>query len=201
MTNVAIVYYSTYGHIATLAEQIKEGVESVEGVTATIYQIQETLPEEVLAKMYAAPKKEHPIATPDVLKEADGILFGFPTRFGSFPAQVKALFDSTGGLWSTGALVGKPAGIFFSTGCQGSGQETTAFTSLTYLAHQGMTYVPLGYRSPLLFSFDEIHGGSAWGAGTLAGPDGSRKPSQLELDVAKVQGESFAQIAKKLATP
>uniref|UniRef100_K3WM10 Flavodoxin-like domain-containing protein n=1 Tax=Globisporangium ultimum (strain ATCC 200006 / CBS 805.95 / DAOM BR144) TaxID=431595 RepID=K3WM10_GLOUD len=199
MTKIAIVYYSTYGHIAKMAESVKEGVESVEGVTAEIYQIAETLPEEVLAKLHAAPKKDHPIATPDVLKEADGILFGFPTRFGSFPAQVKSFLDSTGGLWSTGALVGKPAGIFFSTGTQGGGQETTAFTTLTFLAHQGLTYVPLGCRSPLLFNFEEIHGGSPWGAGTYAGPDGSRQPSKLELDVAKVQGESFAQVAKKLS--
>ncbi|KAF1331176.1 Nad quinone oxidoreductase, partial [Globisporangium splendens] len=199
MTKIAIVYYSTYGHIPQLAEKVKEGVESVEGVTATIYQVQETLPEDVLAKLYAAPKKDYPIATPDVLKEADGILFGFPTRFGTLPAQVKALFDSTGGLWQTGALVGKPAGIFFSTGTQGGGQETTAFTTLTFLTHQGLTFVPLGYRSPLLFNFEEIHGGSPWGAGTYAGPDGSRQPSKLELDVAKVQGESFAQVAKKLS--
>ncbi|KAF1331194.1 Nad quinone oxidoreductase, partial [Globisporangium splendens] len=157
MTKIAIVYYSTYGHIAKMAETIKEGAK------------------------------------------ADGILFGFPTRFGSFPSQVKSFLDSTGGLWQTGALVGKPAGIFFSTGTQGGGQETTAFTTLTYLAHQGLTFVPLGYRSPLLFNFEEIHGGSAWGAGTYAGPDGSRQPSKLELDVAKVQGESFAQVAKKLS--
>ncbi|KAF1334016.1 Nad quinone oxidoreductase, partial [Globisporangium splendens] len=199
MTNVAIIYYSTYGHIAKMAEKVKEGVESVAGVTATIYQVPETLSDEILAKMHAAPKKDHPIATPDVLKNADGILFGFPTRFGTFPAQVKALFDATGGLWSTGALVGKPAGFFFSTGTQGGGQETTAFTAVTFLTHQGLTFVPLGYRSPLLFSFDEIHGGSPWGAGTYAGPDGSRQPSTLELDVAKVQGESFAQVAKKLS--
>ncbi|KAF1335854.1 Nad quinone oxidoreductase, partial [Globisporangium splendens] len=199
MTNVAIIYYSTYGHIAKMAEKVKEGVESVAGVTATIYQVPETLSDEILAKMHAAPKKDHPIATLDVLKNADGILFGFPTRFGTFPAQVKALFDATGGLWSTGALVGKPAGFFFSTGTQGGGQETTAFTAVTFLTHQGLTFVPLGYRSPLLFSFDEIHGGSPWGAGTYAGPDGSRQPSTLELDVAKVQGESFAQVAKKLS--
>ncbi|KAF1331316.1 Nad quinone oxidoreductase, partial [Globisporangium splendens] len=199
MTKIAIVYYSTYGHIAKMAETIKEGVESVEGVTAEIYQVPETLPEEVLTLIHAPPKKDHPIVTPDVLKEADGILFGFPTRFGSFPSQVKSFLDSTGGLWQTGALVGKPAGIFFSTGTQGGGQETTAFTTLTYLAHQGLTFVPLGCRSPLLFNFEEIHGGSPWGAGTYAGPDGSRQPSKLELDVAKVQGESFAQVAKKLS--
>ncbi|TMW62503.1 hypothetical protein Poli38472_005121 [Pythium oligandrum] len=199
MTKIAIIYYSTYGHISKMAEAVKEGVELVTGVTATIYQVAETLPEEVLSKMHAAPKKDHPIATPDTLKEADGILFGFPTRFGSLPAQVKALFDACGGLWAAGSLVGKPAGVFFSTGTLGGGQETTAFTSVTFFAHHGMTFVPLGYRCPLLFNLDEIHGGSPWGAGTLAGGDGSRQPSKLELDVAKAQGESFASVAKKLS--
>ncbi|KAG6603033.1 NAD(P)H:quinone oxidoreductase, type IV [Phytophthora cinnamomi] len=191
MTNIAIIYYSTYGHISTMAESVKEGVEAVEGVTAEIYQVQETLSEEILTKMHAPPKKDHPVATPDVLKNADGVLLGIPTRFGSMPAQVKALFDACGGLWASGGLVGKPAGIFFSTGTIGGGQETTAFTTVTF--------VPLGYRSPLLFNMDEIHGGSPWGAGTLAGGDGSRQPSKLELDVAKVQGESFAGVAKKLS--
>ncbi|RLN47302.1 hypothetical protein BBJ28_00002308 [Nothophytophthora sp. Chile5] len=199
MTNVAIIYYSTYGHIAKLAESVKEGVESVPGVTATIYQVAETLPEEVLSKMHAAPKKDYPVATADTLKDADAVLFGFPTRFGSLPAQVKALFDSCGGLWAAGALVGKPAGIFFSTGTQGGGQETTAFTSLTFLAHQGMTFVPLGYRAPELFNMEEIHGGSPWGAGTLASGDGSRQVSKLELTVATTQGKSFAEVAKKLS--
>lgn len=198
MTKIAIVYYSTYGHIAKMAESVKKGVESVDGVTAEMYQVEETLTEETLSKMHAPPKKDHPVATPDTLKEADGILFGFPTRFGSMPAQVKALFDACGGLWAAGALVGKPAGIFFSTSTLGGGQETTAFTTLTFLAHQGMTYVPLGYRSKLLFNMDEIHGGSPWGAGTFAGPTGARQPSQLELDVAEAQGESFAGVAKKL---
>ncbi|KAF1331213.1 Nad quinone oxidoreductase, partial [Globisporangium splendens] len=199
MTKIAIVYYSTYGHVVQLADAIKEGIESVEGVTAELYQVAETLPEKVLAKMHAPPKKDHPIATPGVLKEADGILFGLPTRFGSFPAQIKAFFDSTGSLWQAGALIGKPAGVFFTTGVQGGGQETTAYTALTFLSQHGMTYVPLGYRSPLMFSNDEIHGGSPWGAGAIAGADGSRQASKLELDVARVQGESFAQVAKKLS--
>jgi NAD(P)H dehydrogenase (quinone) len=199
MTKIAIIYYSTYNHIVKLAETIKEGVESVEGVTATIYQVAETLPEELLTQIHAAPKKDYPIATPETLKEADGILFGFPTRFGSTPSQIKAFFDSCGGLWASGALIGKTAGFFFSTGTQGGGQETTAYTSLPFFAHHGLTYVPLGYRSPLLFNMEEVHGGSAWGAGTLAGGDGSRQPSKLELDVAKVQGESFAQVTKKLS--
>ncbi|KAL3660329.1 hypothetical protein V7S43_014483 [Phytophthora oleae] len=116
MTKIAIVYYSTYGHVAKLADAAKKGIESVAGVTAIIYQVKETLPDEVLAKMHASPKKDHPIATIDTLKEADGILFGFPCRFGTMPAQIKAFFDSCGSLWATGALVNKTGGIFFSTG-------------------------------------------------------------------------------------
>ncbi|RLN47303.1 hypothetical protein BBJ28_00002309 [Nothophytophthora sp. Chile5] len=199
MTNVAIVYYSTYGHISTLVDSVKAGVESVPGVTATIYQVAETLSDEILAKMHAGPKKDYPVATPETLKNADAILFGFPTRFGSFPAQVKALFDSCGGLWASGALVGKPAGIFFSTGTLGGGQETTSFTAVTFLAHQGMTFVPLGFRATEMFNVEEVHGGSPWGAGAIAGGDGSRQVSTLEKAIATTQGKSFAEIAKKLS--
>jgi NAD(P)H dehydrogenase (quinone) len=199
MTKIAIVYYSTYGHVATLAESIKIGVEKVDGVEAEIYQVAETLPEEVLAKMHAPPKKDYPIATPDVLKAADGILFGIPTRFGNVPAQIKALFDSCGGLWQTGALIGKPVGVFFSTAVLGGGQETTALTASTFFVHHGMVFVPLGFRNPKQFSIEEVHGGSPWGAGTIAGGDGSRQPSDLEKDVAQTQGESFAAIAKKMS--
>ncbi|KAJ0409903.1 hypothetical protein P43SY_005797 [Pythium insidiosum] len=199
MPHIAIIYYSMYGHVAKMAEAVKEGAELVTHTTAEIYQVPETLPADVLAKMHAPPKKDHPIATSDVLKQADGILFGIPTRFGSMPAQIKAFFDATGSLWQSGALVGKPVGIFFSTATQGGGQETTAFSTITYLTHQGMVFVPLGYRTLHSFNLNEVHGGSPWGAGTLAGPDGSRQPSELELTIAKVQGETFASMARKIA--
>ncbi|KAK1930867.1 Quinone-oxidoreductase QR2 [Phytophthora citrophthora] len=198
MTKIAIVYYSTYGHVAKLADAAKKGIESVAGVTATIYQVKETLPEEVLIKMHAPPKKDHPVATIETLREADGILFGFPCRFGTMPAQIKAFFDSCGSLWATGALAGKTGGLFFSTGTQGGGQETTAFTAVTFLAHQGITYVPLGYRSKDLLNMDEMHGGSPWGAGTFSKGDGSRQPTELELGLATTQGQSFAEVTKKL---
>lgn len=197
-TKLAIIYYSTYGHVAKLAASIQAGAKLVQGVDAQIYQVAETLPESVLKAIHAPAKLDHPIADPDTLKNADGILFGFPTRFGMVPSQVKGLFDACGGLWASGALVGKPAGIFFSTGTQGGGQETTAMTTLPFLVHHGMTFVPLGYRSPLQSNMDEIHGGSAWGAGTFAGADGSRQPTEMELTIAKCQGESFAQVAAKL---
>jgi NAD(P)H dehydrogenase (quinone) len=193
-------YYSTYGHVATLAEEIKKGADTVDGVEATVWRVPETLPEEVLGKMHAPPKREeHPVMTARQLAEADGVLLGFPTRFGVMAAQMKAFIDSTGGLWQTQALAGKPAGLFFATGTQGGGQETTALTAVTQLAHHGMIFVPVGATFGAgMFGMDEVRGGSSYGAGTFAGADGSRTPTDTELAMAHHQGKYFATIAKNL---
>ncbi|KAJ6776396.1 FLAVOPROTEIN WRBA FLAVOPROTEIN-LIKE DOMAIN PROTEIN-RELATED [Salix koriyanagi] len=130
--------------------------------------------------------------------EADGFVFGFPTRFGMMAAQFKAFLDATGGLWKTQQLAGKPAGIFFSTGSQGGGQETTALTAITQLVHHGMIFVPIGYTFGAgMFEMEKVKGGSPYGAGTFAG-DGSRKPTELELEQAFHQGKYIAAITKKL---
>ncbi|PIN01216.1 1,4-benzoquinone reductase-like [Handroanthus impetiginosus] len=194
---VYIVYYSTYGHVERLAQEIKKGAESVEGVEAQLWQVPETLSDEILAKMGAPPKSDVPVITPKELTEADGLIFGFPTRYGMMAAQFKAFFDSTGGLWRTQALAGKPAGIFFSTGSQGGGQETTALTAVTQLTHHGMIFVPIGYTFGAgMFEMEKIKGGSPYGAGTYAG-DGSRKVTELELEQAFHQGKHIAGITKK----
>lgn len=189
----AIVIYSLYQHIAKMAESVKAGVEAAGGV-ATIYQVQETLSEEVLTKMHAPPKPNYPIATPDVLVEYDAFLFGIPTRYGNFPAQFKTFWDQTGGLWAKGALIGKPAGVFVSTGTLGGGQESTVISTMSTLVHHGIVFVPLGYSHPKMTSMDEIHGGSPWGAGTFAGADGSRQPTPLELELAQAQGLHFYKV-------
>ncbi|GAB2230676.1 hypothetical protein Droror1_Dr00014957 [Drosera rotundifolia] len=195
---VYIVYYSMYGHTLKLAEEIQKGAATVEGVEAKLWQVPETLPESVLTLMGAPPKSDVPFITPDELGEADGFLFGFPTRFGMMAAQFKAFLDSTGGLWRTQKLAGKPAGIFISTSSQGGGQETTALTAITQLAHHGMIFVPIGYTFGAgMFEMEKIKGGSAYGAGTYAG-DGTRQPSELELAIAFHQGKYIAGIAKKL---
>ncbi|KAF8712849.1 hypothetical protein HU200_028622 [Digitaria exilis] len=188
-----------YGHAATLAEEIKRGAASVAGVEVKLWQVPETLSDEVLEKMSAPPKRDDvPVITPADLPEADGFLFGFASRFGMMPAQFKAFMDGTGGLWCEQKLAGKPAGFFCSTGCQGCGQETTALTGVTQLAHHGMIFVPRGYTFGAgMFEMDEVKGGSPYGAGTYAG-EGSRVPSALELQQAFHQGKSFAEIAKKL---
>jgi len=195
---VAIVIYSMYGHIATMAESVKSGVEKAGG-KATIYQIAETLSQEVLDKMHAPPKPDYPVLEPADLVNFDAFLLGVPTRYGNFPAQWKAFWDATGQLWASGALAGKYASVFVSTAGLGGGQETTAFSALSVLVHHGIAFVPLGYSKTFaqLTNLNEVHGGSPWGAGTLAGTDGSRQPSALELETASLQGQQFYDIVSK----
>ena len=196
---VAIIYYSLYNHIFTLAKEVKKGVLDAGGAV-DLFQVPETLSQDILTKMHAPPKPtDIPIATPETLKQYDAFLFGIPTRYGNFPAQWKAFWDATGGLWAAGALHHKPAGIFVSTGTPGGGQEVTALNALSTLTHHGLIYVPLGYKNTFaqITNFDEVHGGSAWGAGTFAGADGSRTPTKLELEMAFIQGKTFYEAIKK----
>eukprot|EP00252_Welwitschia_mirabilis_P018828 TRINITY_DN4216_c0_g1_i1.p1 TRINITY_DN4216_c0_g1~~TRINITY_DN4216_c0_g1_i1.p1 ORF type:complete len:205 (-),score=39.31 TRINITY_DN4216_c0_g1_i1:210-824(-) len=193
-----IIYYSTYGHVATMAQEIFKGASSMEGVEVSLWQIPETLPDKVLQKMKAPLKKEIPIITPDKLVEADGFIFGFPSRFGMMPAQFKAFLDATNDIWKAQKLAGKPAGIFWSTGFYGGGQENTALTTITQLAHHGIIFVPLGYTfEEDVFDLDQVRGGSSYGAGTFAG-DGCRQPTKYELDKAFYQGKYMAEITRKL---
>ncbi|VFQ61609.1 unnamed protein product [Cuscuta campestris] len=197
--NVYIVYYSLYGHVDIMAREIQKGANSVDGVKATLWQVPETLPSLVLEKMKSPPKPDDvPTITPEQLLEADGFLFGSPSRFGMMAAQMKAFFDATHQLWATQALAGKPAGIFWSTGFHGGGQELTALTAVTQLAHHGMIFVPLGYTfGKGMFEMDDVKGGSSYGAGTYAA-DGSRQPTKLELQQAFYQGKYIAEITRKL---
>ncbi|KAL1929894.1 hypothetical protein VTP01DRAFT_1048 [Rhizomucor pusillus] len=190
---VYIIIYTLYHHIYTLALEVKKGLEEA-GVEASIFQVAETLSDEILTKMHASPKPDIPVINVDQLTEPDGFLFGFGTRFGTMPAQVKALLDATGKHWSSGALAGKFAGTFFSTASQHGGQETTALTTVTYFAHHGIVYVPFGFAHPHLFDNSEVVGGSAYGAGTVANGDGSRQVSDKEKEIAKTQGTNFGKI-------
>jgi len=193
---IAIIIYSMYGHIKKLADAVGEGVKEA-GFEPDFYQVPETLSEEVLSKMHAPPKPDIPIATPETLTQYDAFLFGIPTRYGNFPAQWKAFWDSTGQLWMKQALAGKFFGVFVGTASPGGGQELTAFQSLSVAVHQGMVFVPIGYQIPEIMSLDEVHGGSPWGAGTFSGGDGSRQPTPLELGVAKKQGALFSTFVSK----
>ncbi|KKZ62191.1 minor allergen Alt a 7 [[Emmonsia] crescens] len=189
---IAIVFYSMYGHIQKLAEAEKRGIEAAGG-TADVYQIAETLSQEVLDKMHAPSKSSYPIAEPDTLLKYDAVLLGIPTRYGNFPAQWKTFWDKTGGIWASGGFWGKYVGLFVSSGTPGGGQESTNIAAMSTLAHHGFIYVPLGYKTvmPMLANLSEVRGGSAWGAGTFAGADGSRQPSDLELQLAEAHGTQF----------
>ncbi|GJN70566.1 quinone oxidoreductase [Purpureocillium lilacinum] len=193
---IAIVYYSMYGHIRQLAEAEKKGIEKAGG-TADLYQIPETLSDDVLTKMHAPAKPtDVPVLSdPATLTQYDGFLLGIPTRYGNFPAQWKAFWDKTGGIWASGGFYGKFAGVFISTAGHGGGQESTAIASMSTLTHHGIIYVPLGYAKSFgqLTNLNEVHGGSPWGAGTFAAGDGSRQPTPLELEIANIQGENFYQ--------
>ncbi|KAK9238655.1 flavoprotein-like protein [Lipomyces kononenkoae] len=177
---VAIVIYSMYGHTATLAEAEKAGIEKAGG-SATIYQIPETLSEDVLTKMHAPPKPDYPIASASTLTEYDAFLFGVPTRYGNFPGQWKAFWDTTGSIWAKGGLAGKYVGQFVAGSSPGGGQEVTVLNSLSTYVHHG-----------LIFSM-----GHHLGAGTFSCPDGSRQPTNLEKETATIQGETFYNIVAK----
>ncbi|WWC89781.1 NAD(P)H:quinone oxidoreductase, type IV [Kwoniella dendrophila CBS 6074] len=190
---IAVAFYSTYGHIDALAAEVIKGAEST-GAIVKPYVIQETLPQEVLTKMYAntSLQSKYPAIKPEDLKEIDGLILGAPTRYGRLPSQVDAFFDHTGGLWAAGGLVGKFATLFTSAAGQHSGHESTALTTFPFFAHHGMSYVPIGYSNPLLGEIEPVQGGSPYGASTVAGADGSLQPTATDLKIAEHQGKYFA---------
>ncbi|MGB8355934.1 MAG: NAD(P)H:quinone oxidoreductase [Chthoniobacteraceae bacterium] len=197
MTRLLVLYYSMYGHIETMAGAIAEGARSVEGLEVTLKRVPEIMSEEVAKKYGAKLDQSAPVASPDELAGYDAFIFGTPTRFGNMAAQMRNFFDQTGGLWMKGALVGKVAGVFTSTGT-GGGNEATILTFIPTLVHHGMVFVGLPYSCPELTDISEVRGGSPYGAGTIAGPDGSRQPSAKELSMARFQGKHVAEIAARL---
>ncbi len=202
-TKIKIVFHSLYGHIYHLAEAIAAGAREVPGVEVELLQVPETLPESVLAKMGAVEAKKAfahiPVADPKTLGDADAILFGSGTRFGSASAQMQSFFDATGGLWSKGALVGKVGGVFTSSATQHGGQETTLVSMQTFLFHHGMVVVGVPYAAQEQTAMHEITGGSPYGSTTITGPQGDRLPSENELAIARFQGRHTATVAGKVA--
>jgi NAD(P)H dehydrogenase (quinone) len=200
---VSIVFYSTYGHIFKMAEAVAEGAKEVTGAEVKILRVPETLPEEVLEKMGAVDAQKTfshvPVCTVDELAEADAIIFGTPTRFGNMCGQMRQFLDATGQLWANGSLIGKVGSVFASSATQHGGQESTILTFHVTLLHQGFVIVGLPYAFKGQMRIDEVTGGSPYGATTIAGGDGSRMPSENELEAARFQGKHAASIAAKLA--
>ncbi|MBA3981336.1 MAG: NAD(P)H:quinone oxidoreductase [Alcanivorax sp.] len=199
MAKILVLYYSTWGHIETMADAIAEGARGVAGTEVTIKRVPETMPDDVIKAIHAKTDQQAPIASPDELADYDAIIFGTPTRFGNMAGQMRNFLDQTGALWAGGKLVGKVGSVFISTGTQHGGQETTITSFHTTLFHHGMVVVGVPYSCPALTNMDEITGGTPYGASTLAGGDGSRQPSANELEIARFQGKHVAEITAKLA--
>lgn len=197
MAKILVLYYSSYGHIETMATAAAEGIRAA-GHEAVVKRVPELLPDDVARKSGIKLDQAAPIATVDELPDYDGFLFGTPTRFGGMAAQMRNFLDQTGGLWMKGALIGKPAGVFTSTATQHGGQESTILGFHTTLLHHGLVVVGLPYSAAEQMTLSEITGGSPYGASTIAAGDGSRQPSEIELGLVKFQGKHLAQIAAKL---
>jgi len=199
MINVLILYYSTYGHVETMAYAAADGARAVRGTEAVVKRVSELMPRDVAEKAGVKLDQKAPIARPDELADYDAILFGTPTRYGNMAAQMRNFLDQTGGLWLRGALVGKPGSVFCSTATQHGGQETTLTSFHTSLLHLGMVIVGLPYSAAAQLRIDEITGGSPYGATTIAGSNGERQPSENELQLIRFQARHLADIAAKLA--
>ena len=198
MAKVLVLYYSTWGHVETMAKAVAEGATAA-GADVTVKRVPETMPEETAKAIHAKLDQTAPVASPNELADYDAIIFGTPTRFGNMCGQMRNFLDQTGGLWAKGALIGKVGSVFASTGTQHGGQETTIASFHTTLFHQGMIVVGLPYSNAGLTNMNEITGGTPYGATTLANGDGSRQPSENELTLARAQGKHVAEIAAKLA--
>jgi len=197
MAKVLVLYYSSYGHIETMAKAVAEGAREA-GATVDIKRVPETVPEAIAKGAHFKLDQEAPVATVEDLANYDAIVVGTGTRFGRMTSQMAAFFDQAGGLWARGALHGKVGGAFTSTATQHGGQETTLFSIITNLLHFGMVIVGMDYGHAGQMTLDEVTGGSPYGATTIAGGDGSRQPSENELTGARYQGRKIAETALKL---
>ena len=198
MAKILVLYYSTWGHVERMAQEVVDGARSVPGAEVVFKRVPETMPADTLAAIHAKTDQAAPVAKPEELGDYDAIIFGTPTRFGNMCGQMRNFLDQTGSLWLQGKLVGKVASVFASTATQHGGQETTITSFHTTLFHQGMIVVGVPYSCPQLSNMDEISGGTPYGATTLSKGDGSRMPSANELAIARFQGQHVAGIAQRL---
>jgi NAD(P)H dehydrogenase (quinone) len=197
MAKVLVLYYSTYGHIETMANAVAEGARAA-GATVDVKRVPETVPEEIARNNHFKLDQAAPVATIAELADYDAIIIGTGTRFGRMSGQMAAFLDQAGGLWARGALNGKVGGAFTSSATQHGGQETTLFSIITNLLHFGMVIVGLDYGHAGQMGHDDVVGGAPYGATTIAGGDGSRQPSDVELEGARYQGRKIAETAIKL---
>lgn len=197
MAKVLVLYYSAYGHIETMANAVAEGARST-GATVDVKRVPELVPADVAKASYYKVDQAAPIATPDELADYDAIIVGAGTRYGTVASQMRNFLDQTGALWAQGKLVGKVASAFTSSATQHGGQESTILGLIPTFLHHGMAYVGLPYAFQGQMGVEAVKGGSPYGASTITDGDGSRQPSEIELEAARYQGAHVAKIAAKL---
>ncbi len=198
MTKVLVLYYSSYGHIETMAQAVAEGARAA-GAEAVVKRVPELVPPEVARKAGYKLDQPAPEAEPGELADYDAMILGTPTRYGNMCSQMRNFLDQTGALWMSGATIGKVGSVFTSTASQHGGQESTLLSSHITLLHLGFVIVGLPYSAREQLTLEEVSGGSPYGATTIAAGNGSRQPSANELTMARFQGEHVARIAGKLA--
>lgn len=198
MAKVLVLYYSSYGHIETMAYAVAEGAKAA-GAQVDVMRVPELLPTEAAKKAGYKLDQKAPIAKVDDLPNYDAIIVGVGTRYGRMASQMANFLDQTGGLWAKGALNGKVGAAFTSTATQHGGQEMTLFSIIANLLHLGLVIVGMNYGFAGQMTLKEITGGAPYGATTIAGGDGSRQPSENELEGARYQGRQVAEVAAKLA--
>ncbi len=197
MSKILVLYYSSYGHLETMAEAVAEGARST-GSAVTVKRVPETVPDLIARGAHFKLEQAAPVATVEELADYDAIVVGAPTRFGRMPSQMAAFLDQAGGLWARGALNGKVGAAFTSTATQHGAQEATLFSIITNLLHFGMVIVGLPYSHQGQMVIEEVVGGSPYGATTIAGGQGQRQPSAIDLDGARHQGRLVGETANKL---
>jgi len=198
MAKVLVLYYSAYGHIEKMAYAVAEGAKSA-GAEVTVKRVPELVPEDVAKASYFKVDQEAEIASPSELDQYDAIIVGAGTRFGTVASQMRNFWDQTGGLWAQGKLVGKLGSMFTSSATQHGGQESTILGFLPTFLHHGMAVAGLPYAFQGQMGTEEVKGGSPYGASTITNGDGSRQPSEIELEAAKFQGAHVAKLAAKLS--
>ncbi|MCP0914822.1 NAD(P)H:quinone oxidoreductase [Legionella sp. 27cVA30] len=197
MAKILVLYYSSYGHVETMAKEVVKGVKEIDGVSVDLKRVPETMPDDIAKKAGMKLDQEAEIAKPEELADYDAIIFGTPTRFGNMAAQMRNFLDQTGKLWVNGSLIGKIGSVFTSTGT-GGGNETTITSFWNTLIHHGFIIVGVPYSEKGLTDLNTMRGGSPYGAATIAGADGSRTPSDIERQIARAQGRHVAGLAKRL---
>ena len=198
MAKILVLYYSSYGHVETMANAVADGARSVPGSEVAVKRVPETAPEHVAREAHFKLDQPAPVANVDELPEYDAIIVGTPTRYGRMTSQMASFLDQTGGLWFQNKLVGKVGSVFTSTASQHGGQETTIVSTIVNLMHLGMTIVGLPYTEKRMLQLETVSGGTPYGASTIAAGDGSRQVSADEIEIAKSQGRHVAEVTAAL---